>query len=158
MKRKYMYILLVFSVALNLAVAGTIAWHYITSHNAEASQMVPTMTTQDLQEFRMKLLKNLDNNLPSLRDQILAKRMEIIQTISQKPGDTSVLQDKIQELNSLRSQMEKIAIMEVSKTTAQIDPAKRDTFLEMLKNRTCMGPGMAKGRGCGPGASCCPMK
>ncbi len=147
MKNKLFFGLLIFSLALNLAVAGTVGWHIIAERNAVALSDTPTPSQEEMVQIRTALQKNLMGKLVGTRDQIVEKRIEILSLIAQNPGDLAAVEKSVNELNSLKSEIEKDAIAEISKTAAELPAQKRAVFLEMIKNRTCMGPGMGRGRG-----------
>jgi hypothetical protein len=59
-------------------------------------------------------------------------------------------------LTALKAEIEKLAVARISNTLVELPPDKRQAFITFLKNRSCMGPGMAmRGRG---GMGRCPVQ
>ncbi len=155
MKKSFFFGLLIFSLALNLAVAATVVWRLLEGRSA-ASSSTPqsSLNVQEMQEITKLFQKNVQTSILATRNRMMEKRVEILDTIAQKPGDFDAVAKSVDELNGLKAKVERDAILEITKTAAGLPPQKRLMFLDMLKTRTCMGPG----RGCGPGQGCCPMR
>lgn len=137
----------VFSVVLNLAVAGTIAWHRWALRQVTP---LPAPSTAQLNPDDRRAIAGLwrsadCNEVLGLREQVMRKKAEVLELIAANPGDVRALDQKVQELAELRAQMERRALTGISRIMAELPPEKRSAFLGFLKGRACMGMGMGQG-------------
>lgn len=142
---------LVFSLALNVAVVVTLAWHGWFQDGALPSQGPerPALTGTDLREIRSNWPKNGLGRMRETRERILEKKRQILDLIAQNPGNPRAAEKPLSELISLRAQQERDAVARISRLAATMPEEQRESFLRFIRYRTCMGPGM--GRGMGPG-------
>jgi Spy/CpxP family protein refolding chaperone len=152
MRKTLLTIAFTFSVVLNVAVAGTLMWHWwawdrgMTPQRSD-SQALPSV---DLRDMKMLVPSDWRAQMMENREKILEKRRDVLDLIAKDPGNPEAADKALDELGSLRAQQEKIAIRRMSKMMAAMPPEKRQAFVQLMKDRTCMGPGMGMGRGgCG---------
>lgn len=145
---------LIFSLALNAAVAFVVVRHVWTSRQLAvdaqpfASPAVVEGVPGDspdpvgMREFREKQRMLID------------KKVEVLDLIAAHPGDLSAAQKSIDDLLILRTQTERAALARISRIMASMPEDRRPEFLARLKNKACRGPGMMgpgghgrKGRG-----------
>jgi hypothetical protein len=134
--------ILIFSLALNAAVAFVVVRHVWSSRQLALDTQpivspavvegLPVQSTDPvgMREFREKQRRLMD------------KKVEVLDIIAAHPGDLSPAQKSIDELLILRTQMERAALARISRIMASIPEDKRPEFLARLKNRACRGPGM----------------
>ncbi|MEJ2716053.1 MAG: hypothetical protein P8182_02780 [Deltaproteobacteria bacterium] len=152
MKKMIFTGVLVFSLALNAAVFGTLAWNQWFQEGVLAlpsAEQSTTLTAPELREIRSNWPERGLNRMRETRERILEKKREIIDLIAKNPGNPRVVERPLSELISLRAQQERDAVARINKLAATMPAEQRDSFLRVIRDRTCMGPGM--GRGMGPG-------
>ncbi len=162
MKRYLFHVILIVSLAVNIAVAGTLIWHLSLETDLPAAVPDPGSGIKqiDLREIRRACSETDPGKMRAYMDQIRAKRLEIIETIAAKPERPEVADKAIDELMRLRRMAEKEALSRLGRVIARLPEDRRKAFLNYLKYRACHGPGMGcgydrgrgKGRGCGLGS------
>jgi len=164
MKRTVLTLVLIFSLALNVAVAATMAWHVWQERKAAPAQtaVVSPLTSADMTRLKRIWRDEIRAQMAESRERIRIKKMEILDLIAKTPGDMRPAENSIQELAALRGKMERDALERISKIAAELPEGKREAFISYVKDRACMGPGMGPGRWKrrrgAPEASCCPVE
>jgi len=146
MKRAVFLTIFIFSIVLNLAVAATLAWHFLGgrpgSYDSDLPPVESRLTTKDFKFIGQCCMQNGPPRLVmELRQKILEKRAEILDALAKNPGDPSAAGEKLEQLTALSAQMEREAAKRISKVMAALPADKRAAFLMFLKNRTVMGLG-----------------
>jgi hypothetical protein len=154
MKKAIFVGILIFSLALNAAVAATVGWYYWKQSQwaSEADKgfaQATALTTDDVQTIRQMWPRDEHMRMMDMRRKIMAKNAEVIDAIVQHPGDMGPADQKIRELMAVRGEMEREAFSRMSTILATLPPDKRESFAQFIRTRCCMGRGM--GRGMGPG-------
>lgn len=173
MKKAIFAGILIFSLALNAAVAATVGWYYWKQGQWESAAeksftQATALTSDDLQTIRQVWPQDDRMKMMELRRSILAKNAEVIDAIVQHPGDMQAADPKIRELMALRGEMERQAFSRMSTILATLPPEKREAFTQFVRTRCCMGRGLGRGgmggmggmgmgRGRGP-MDCCPAQ
>jgi hypothetical protein len=149
MKKALFLTIFIFSVVLNLAVAGTLAWHLLgVRSGASDLPMESRLTAEDFKFIGQCCMQNGPPRLVmELRQKIVEKKAEVLDVLAKNPGDPSVADAKLEQLTALSAQMEREAAKRISKVMAALPADKRDAFLMFLKNRTAMGVGPCMHRG-----------
>jgi uncharacterized membrane protein len=153
MKKALITAIFVFSVVLNLAVAGTLGWHYWQMQGQPAFPSVAEtkLTDDDFKFIRKQCMGNGPGPMRELRGRIKEKRTEVLDLLAASPGNPEAAEPKIGDLVELTGQMERQAAARISKVMAALPDEKRQEFLAFLKARAAFGPGMGFGRGMGHG-------
>lgn len=138
--------ILVFSLALNIAVAGTVGWRLWRAQQwlGDAGPAGPSALFSGEAKHALQApdAPFSRREIQEKRRLIQEKKSEILDMIAAHPGDLSPVQQHIDELVNLQRQMETAALARISKIMAQLPDEKRQQFLAALKNRACRGPGM----------------
>ena len=168
MKKAVFIGLFIFSIAVNLAVAATVGWHLwwqsrAVMESAVAPSGAPALTREDFQVIRQMWPREARMKMMESRNRIMEKNLEVLEMISQHPGDVSAADQQINELQQLKGQMDREAFLRISTIFADLPEEKRRAFALFVRDRTCMGPGMGmrggRGPGFGPrGMGACPMQ
>ena len=159
MKKGLLAALLIISLALNVAVAGTIGWYLWSASTAvQQPEQVPGVTlSQDDERLIASLWPSKRRaDMMQMRRELVKKKTEILEAIARNPGDVQAVEPQINELTALRGRMERQALARISTIMAGLPEEKRQTFLAFLKTRACMGPGMRRHMGRGMGRMCPP--
>jgi len=147
MKKTLLTAIFIFSLVLNVAVAGTLVWHVWfqdrppVPRDSGGSPPAPAdfreMRTPWPSHWRAKMMEN--------REKIMEKRREVLDLIAQNPDNVRAADMALEELASLKGQQERLAVERISTMMRAMPVEKRQAFLQFLKDRTCMGPGMGMG-------------
>ncbi|MBM4327856.1 MAG: periplasmic heavy metal sensor [Deltaproteobacteria bacterium] len=158
MKRGLFIALFAFSVALNIAVAGTLAWHLWLSDRspAAAAAVQGPLTESDFRTIRGMWKSDGPRQLMEKRQVVLQKKADLLDLIAEKPQDPKAADKALDELNALKAEEERMAAERIRQIMQGLPEEKRAAFLTFLKDRACpmMGPGMGWKRqmmGQGPG-------
>jgi len=146
MKSVFWKALLVFSLALNVAVAGTVGWRLWRAQQWLGAPPAPEPSALFSGEAKHALQAPdapfSRREIQEKRSLIQQKKSEILDLIAAHPGDLTPVQQHIDELLNLQRQMETAALARISKIMAQLPEEKRQQFLAIVKNRACRSPGM----------------
>jgi len=153
MKKALFTSIFVFSLVLNLAVAGTLAWYYLEMQRQPVFPSVgdSKLTDADFRFIRKQCMCDGPCPIVELRSRIIEKRAEALDLLATNPGNPEAAEPKIRDLVELTGQMERQAAARIGKVMAALPDEKRQEFLTFLKARAVFGPGMAFGRGMGHG-------
>ena len=150
MKKTVLTALFVFSLVLNLAVAGTILWHLRLEpawENSAAIPSEPSLTQSDVEKIRRIGMQFRQESMIDVQRKILDKNREILDLIAKNPNDPKVADEALKELIALKWIEEKNAADRICRIMASMPQERRRGFLDFLKRRSCRGPGMGMGRG-----------
>ena len=139
----------VFSLVLNVAVAGTLVWHWWAQDRGLGfpGSQAPALKTLDLQEMKMLWSSDWRAKMMENREKILEKRRDVLDLIAQDPDNPSAADKALEEVSRLKAQQERMAVERMRTMMAAMPAEKRQAFVQFMKDRTCMGPGMGMGRG-----------
>jgi uncharacterized membrane protein len=153
MRRIAVIVLFVFSLALNVAVAATLGWHMWTERSSPVGphSVGSALTDEDVSKIRKMVPADMRRRMMEMQRECLAKRLEVLNAIASAPEDRGTAEQRIVELQALRRQADQEAFERIRTVMASLSVDKRKEFLEFLKNRCCMGPGMGPGMGRGMG-------
>ena len=153
MKRQILIGLFIFSVILNVAVGSTLIWHLWMEPGIPPSSTEngSKLSANDLKRIRTGWGSNGPGDLWKKRQHIMDKKAELIDVIARDPNNEPAIQKKLNELIALRAQVEKDALNKVRHILSTLPEDRRQVFLNFIRNRACMGPGMGLGPGMGMG-------
>ncbi len=148
--KKYIFTgLLIFSIALNLAVAGTLLWHLWPRPDYPFPGLLssPTrLSSDDLAQIRRHVRDGSRSDFRAQRRRIREKRREILELLARAPHDRQKLAKATDELVDIRSEMERAAVNRLTRIAGDLPPSKRAAFLRFLWSRACRRGGMGWSR------------
>jgi hypothetical protein len=146
MKSPLFKLVFAFSLLLNAAVVGTVGWHLWRDHPPIGSTNfgAPEIGEMDFREMRKFMNKNGPARMGEIRRRFQEKKEQVLDIIAGNPSNLKAAEPHIQELLTLRSEMEREALTRISKAISMMPPEKRGAFVAFLKKRSC-GPGMMPG-------------
>jgi hypothetical protein len=160
MKHPIMTGLLVFSLALNVAVGATVGRHLWKEQRVgmTAQDGCCPLSRGELHEVRKLWGESHRGPMMARMQQIAAKQGEVIDLIAKSPNDLRPAEKSVEELIQLRAQTERECLRWLADITVKLPENKREAFLGFVKGRACMAPGMGMGpRGRSFGRGCCPV-
>jgi hypothetical protein len=150
MKQRYLIGLLVFSLLINLGVAGTLVWH-LTQQQKTASVPLPpgdSLTPADVNRIRSMWPQERRQWMFQAQQDLVAKKADLLERIASSPGNLQACEPQIKDFLALRIQMERQALERISVMMAALPPERRPSFMVFLRNRACGGGGPGMGMGC----------
>ncbi|MBL7073838.1 periplasmic heavy metal sensor [candidate division KSB1 bacterium] len=159
MKKNWLLIVLIFSLAVNLAAVGTIGYHWWRESRPRVKRPFwgrgwergPLKLT-DSQIARMEdMWGTFRADLSGLRDQLHQKRGELIDLLRNAESDSLTIDRKLDEIAALQAKLEKRAIRKTVKMRNILTPQQREEFFTLFKDRFRHGRMMPHRRGRGPG-------
>ncbi|MDQ7784070.1 MAG: hypothetical protein RDU20_14395 [Desulfomonilaceae bacterium] len=157
MNRTILWILLIVSLAVNGAVGATVIWNlWRAPHTAVTLDATedPALDKSAVRDISAAWPRDRRTEMLEMRQRVRDKKLEVLELIAENPGNLSAAEERIDELVQLKGQLEKAALVRIGEIMSTLPPDKRNSFLEFLRHRTCMGPGMGQGmmrRGMGRG-------
>lgn len=144
MKKALWIGIFIFSLALNLAVAATLARHLWLQHRSTTpgETGAAALTNDDVRQIRKLCLEHNGAAMMGARNKILEKNFQILDLIAKDPADNVAVERSLNELTELKRGTEKEAIARISNVMAALPPQKRQALVVFLKNRSCMMSGM----------------
>jgi len=139
----------VFSLAMNAATVATLGWHLWAekrSVSAAATTESP-LAREDVKNIYHLWPDSARVGMRELKGKIREKRAEVLNAIAANPNNPQAVEKSVGELMALREHMERQALAGIGAVMANLPQHKRDAFLDFLKSRTRMGPGMGLGQG-----------
>ena len=151
MRRLLITGLFVFSVVLNIVVGATMAWNLWSARSPHPIRdpQRPELSSSDFERIRALWSGTASAQLREKRGQILEKKAQLLDIVAKDPDDVKAAQMALNELVVLGAQAEKQALDEVRQIMMALPQDKKQAFLNFLKTRACMGPGMGPGYGRG---------
>jgi hypothetical protein len=137
MKQTYLIGLLVFSLLINLGVAGTLVWH-VTQQQKTASVPLPPgdgLTAADVNRIRSMWPQEKRRWMFQAQQDLVAKKAELLESIANNPGNLQACEPQIKDFLALRVQMERQALERISVMMSALPAERRPTFMVFLKNR-----------------------
>jgi uncharacterized membrane protein len=136
-KRMLLAGLFVFSLAANLAVGVTLAWHYWRDARPTTADTTPepSLDKKELKRLYAMWPRSDRKKMMEFRRKIMEKRAEILDQIAANPGDPNAVDKSLKELVALREQMERKAMTDISAIMANLPEPERKAFISLLKQR-----------------------
>jgi hypothetical protein len=155
MKKGLFMALFAFSLALNIAVAGTIVWHlwFFDRSPAAGDGVQGPLSENDFRMIRGMWTSDGPRQLMEKRQTIIEKKAELLDLIAAKPQDSKGAEKALNELDRLKAEEERMATERIRQIMERLPEDRRAAFLTFLKDRACpmMGSGMGGRRQMGPG-------
>ncbi|MEW6378371.1 MAG: periplasmic heavy metal sensor [bacterium] len=151
MKKYALYLVLIFSVAVNIAVAGTLAYHYwrvsrdgaglVCGQKPLGRFMRENLQLEDKETSRLQSLFKQDReNLVQLRCQIHQQR-QILFDLLDKPQINQVQVDQqIEKIAALQAAMQKVVTHQIINLKASLPEEKQRRLLKAIRQRSGCGP------------------
>ena len=167
MKKTVLYLVLIFSLAMNMAVAGTLVFHYWRSTRMGGAGLMCgqkplgrfmrenlQLEGEEVSRFQTLFSRNRDDLL-HLRDQITQERQTLFSLLGNPQVDKVRIDRQIEKISALQAQMQKIVVSQIIDMKSCLPEEKQKRFLEAFRQRPgCgsfgqgpFGPGFGKKRG-----------
>jgi hypothetical protein len=133
-----------FSIVLNVAGLGSLAWHDWSHRHKETVTSLgeSTLSRDDLKKIKTLYSSNETGNLSEKRRQMQLKRLELLDVIEKEPNDNERLHKTVDELIAVMADKERVSVERLRKAVNALPTDKRTAFLEYLKNRVGKGHGI----------------
>ena len=146
MKNKLLILGLIFSVAINIAVLSTIAYHRWGGRRGEGySQIIKQHQKNFLsrklnfsqpQTEQMESLKqSLANNMKKINIPLYEKRTQLVNLLIEPEQDREKINLKLKEIASLQADLQKLTIDYLLKQKALLSPEQQEEFGSLIEER-----------------------
>lgn len=160
MKQKILYILLGFSLGLNLSLLGAMAYWWT---RPERSLMAPALERplarlpaplrQKIKEARRPLMPEFKE----IRNELGEARKELYTALREQPSDSAAIEEKMNKITELQNRMQHMIVKGILEESNLLTPEERETYFKSLGTQLYpfRGPGPGPrghghGRGMGP--------
>lgn len=151
MKKYALYLALIFSVAINMAVAGTLVYHYWRMSRAGAGLvcdqkplgrfMRENLQLEDKETFRFRSLFEQDReDLVKLRGQIHQQRQILFDLLDKPQIDQAQVDQKIEKIAALQAAMQKVVTHRIINLKSSLPEEKQRRLLKVIRQRSGCGP------------------
>lgn len=136
MKNKGLKILLAASLALNLAFVSTALYKKFTPHEKSGGKEMTfdrdfKLDPRQKEEIQ-KIIKKFKIDLLEYKQDILDKRIAIIEAMSDTEFNMTAIENKTAELNRLENRLNLLFVDTLIKINSLLEPEQRLTFLYQL--------------------------
>jgi Spy/CpxP family protein refolding chaperone len=150
--RKYaLPLLLVFSLAINIAAASTLFFTYWREHRCEERMPCDQkpwgrflqdnlqLKKNDLSRFRACFSQDREEFM-RLKKDIRQQRQILFNLLAESTIDLNNVDRQIEKISSLQAQMEKMAMKRIISIKSALPEQKQKKFLEIMRQRDMRGP------------------
>lgn len=161
MRRSVLIALLMFSLAINAATAGSLIFFWAKAHATPAELSVGRksmkkflnedlgLTSEQLSEI-MSIIDNKRPDIVELNRKFAETRNEMKSLITGDTIDESAVMQKVQELNAIHARIREITIGTVATLATSLPHEAKGKFAEYIRNCEPGAGTCAPGRGRGP--------
>jgi len=174
MKEKLIIFLLIFSLTINVAALVTMGYFWgrgegggeaVFERSSESPRLGSRLSLDKLQQRKMRGMRgSLFEGIKPVRDELEAKREDLVNLLTTEDPDRMVIDQKIGEINVLQSQIQHAVIDSLLREKEFLNPMQQKEYFDVISRRLCpnrffmgrgqgqgMGRGDGSGRGRGPG-------
>ena len=170
MKEKLIIFLLIFSLTINVAALVTMGYFWgrgegggeaIFERSGESPRLGSRLSLDKVQQRKMRGMRgSLLKGIKPIRDELEAKREDLVNLLTLEEPDRSAIDEKIVEINSLQSQVQHAVIDSLLREKEFLNPEQQKEYFDVISRRLCpnrffmgrgRGRGMGRGRGQGQG-------
>jgi len=136
MNNKWLKIVLTASLAFNLAFISTSIYRKFIASPAITQEEIPAENDIKLKSNQKeeihKIIKEFKINLLEFKQDILDKRIAIIESMGDTEFDMDVIENRTNQLNQLENRLNLLFVDTLIRITALLEPEQRLTFLYKL--------------------------
>jgi hypothetical protein len=167
MKEKLIIFLLIFSLTINVAALVTMGYFWgrgegggeaVFHRSGESPRLGSRLSLDKVQQRKMRGMRgSLLEVIKPVRDELEAKREDLVNLLILKEPDRIVIDQKIGEINSLQSQIQHAVIDNLLREKDFLNPMQQKEYFDVISRRLCpnrffMGRGRGRGMGMGDGS------
>ncbi|MBW1854995.1 MAG: periplasmic heavy metal sensor [Deltaproteobacteria bacterium] len=167
MKEKLIIFLLIFSLTINVAALITMGYFWgrgegggeaAFRRSGESPRLGSRLSLDKVQQRKMRGMRgSLFEGIKPVRDELEAKREDLVNLLTTKEPDRILIDQKIGEINSLQSQIQHAVIDTLLREKEFLNPMQQKEYFDVISRRLCqnrffMGRGRGQGMGRGDGS------
>jgi len=167
MKEKLIIFLLIFSLTINVAALVTMGYFWgrgegggeaVFRRSGESPRLGSRLSLDKVQQRKMRGMRgSLLEGIKPVRDELEAKREDLVDLLILEEPDRIVIDQKIGEINSLQSQIQHAVIDSLLREKEFLNPMQQKEYFDVISRRLCpnrffMGRGRGRGMGRGDGS------
>lgn len=135
-KCKWLKLFLVISLAVNLTIAASYLYRKLISKEGKPSRLMEISSGLDLKDEQKEkidaIVKEFKLNLMQFKQDILEKRIDIIDELGDPEFDPADITARARELNKLYSELNLLFVETLMRINTQLDSRQRLDFLYRL--------------------------
>lgn len=146
MKRNILVLALIFSVAVNIGILGSVGYHWLKKkggerHHQEAQHSPLGFLAKELRlspsQIREieSLRKSLEPKLEEIREKLREKRAQLVNMLKEPEHDSAKINLLIKEIESLQTKLQKIAINHLLQEKKILTPEQQEKFFSIVSKR-----------------------
>lgn len=167
MKEKLIIFLLIFSLTINVAALVTMGYFWgrgegggeaVFERSGESPRLGSRLSLDKVQQRKMRGMRgSLFEGIKPVRDELEAKREDLVNLLTTEDPDRMVIDQKIGEINVLQSQIQHAVIDSLLREKEFLNPMQQKEYFDVISRRLCpnrffMGRGRGRGMGRGDGS------
>jgi len=167
MKEKLIIFLLIFSLTINVAALVTMGYFWgrgegggeaVLRRSGESPRLGSRLSLDKVQQRKMRGMRgSLFEGIKPVRDELEAKREDLVNLLTIEDPDRIVIDQKIGEINNLQSQIQRAVIDSLLREKDFLNPMQQKEYFDVISRRLCpnrffMGRGRGRGMGRGDGS------
>lgn len=164
MKEKLIIFLLIFSLTVNVAALITMGYFWRSDYSSKgdvlrkgvkAPRLGRELSLNNGQWRKMRgMRRSLLNEIDPIRDELTAKREELVNLLTIEEPDRSAINQKLGEINGLQLQTQRAVIDHLLREKEFLTPGQQRQYFDFMSKRICrkqffMGSGSRSMRGPG---------
>ena len=167
MKEKLITFLLIFSLTVNVAALITMGYFWgkgersretVSRRMSESPRLGSRLSLDKRQWGKMHSMReSLFKGIKPVRDELEAKREDLVNLLTLEEPDRSAIDEKIVEIDALQSQIQRAVIDNLLREKEFLNPEQQKQYFDVISrnlspNRFFMGRGQGRGMGRGDGS------
>ena len=167
MKEKLIIFLLIFSLTVNVAALITMGFLWgkggrsretVSRRMGESPRLGSRLSLDKVQQRKMRGMRgSLFKGIKPIRDELEAKREDLVNLLTLEEPDRSAIDEKIVEIDALQSQIQRAVIENLLREKEFLNPEQQKQYFDVISrslspNRFFMGRGQGRGMGRGDGS------
>jgi len=151
MKKTALYLVLIFSLAINIAIAATLGFHYWRGPGRGRAGLMCgqkplrmfmrenlQLEGEEIARFQTLFSRNREDLL-HLRDQISQERQMLLDLIGNHEVDQAQIDQQIERISALQAKMQKIVVSQIINMKSYLPEEKQRKLLEAFRQRPGCG-------------------
>jgi Spy/CpxP family protein refolding chaperone len=143
MKRKLVFLGVILLIAINVSVLATVGYRWkcgqrgkICEGHMPGEYLGQQLSLSDSQKQKMETLrKAFEERTIEIRENLLAKRNELVKLLSEPQPDSTKIESLVKEIGTAQTELEKEVVNHLLHKKEMLTPEQQRKFLDLLKER-----------------------
>jgi hypothetical protein len=141
MKDIWLKIILIFSLAVNCAVMGTLGYPLAKQYwgNRSEPSALQEIPSQDVSPQVLQSRADFQNKLQQERARVQDERDQLARLLMVQPPDRQKIHEKIQTISTLQIKIQQAVVDQILAETSAMPPDQRKLYLSNIQGMMCQG-------------------